>query len=291
MTYPKITIVTASFNHGKYIEKTIQSIVNQGYPNLEYIIIDGGSTDDSVDIIKKYQQHITYWVSEKDKGVMDAINKGAQRATGELMAFINSDDLLHPKALFTIAEIFTSYPDISWLLGASTIYDEEGRAVFVKQSKSFTKFHYMLKEFEWIQLESTFWRKTLWDKAGGFFDENLRYAGDFDLWIRFFHLTGLHITEALIGGFRQRSGNQMSTDNMDKYIAEVNAILEKQVWDDTTISDFKQLQVIQAKIEGLRSSSLLNPVKKIKALEQAYQRIIGAPARLVFDGKSQHFKI
>jgi glycosyltransferase involved in cell wall biosynthesis len=91
--YPKITIVTPSFNQGEFLEETIQSVLNQGYPNLEYIIIDGGSTDKSVDIISKYSKELSYWVSEKDNGQSEAINKGFRKATGEIVTWLNSDDL------------------------------------------------------------------------------------------------------------------------------------------------------------------------------------------------------
>ncbi len=111
MDYPKISIVTPSFNQGKYLEETILSIINQKYPNLEYIIIDGGSTDNSVEIIKKYEKDLSYWVSEKDKGQSDAINKGLKHVTGDLFNWINSDDLLEEGALFKIAEAYIANPD------------------------------------------------------------------------------------------------------------------------------------------------------------------------------------
>lgn len=111
MDYPKISIVTPSYNQGKYLEQTILSIINQKYPNLEYIIIDGGSTDNSIKIIKKYEKHLTYWVSEKDKGQSDAINKGLKKVTGDLFNWINSDDYLEEGALFEIASAFQKNPD------------------------------------------------------------------------------------------------------------------------------------------------------------------------------------
>ena len=105
---PKISIITPSFNQGQYIEQTIQSVLNQNYPNLEYIIIDAGSTDQTVEIIKKYEQHLTYWVSEKDRGQSHAINKGLEKCTGTLFNWLNSDDYLEPGALHKIAETYLS---------------------------------------------------------------------------------------------------------------------------------------------------------------------------------------
>jgi glycosyltransferase involved in cell wall biosynthesis len=106
MNLPKISIITPNYNGGEYLEETIQSILTQNYPNLEYIIIDGGSTDNSVEIIKKYEDQLSFWVSEPDKGLYDAIQKGFDKSSGEIMAWLNSDDLYHKNAFFTVVEIF-----------------------------------------------------------------------------------------------------------------------------------------------------------------------------------------
>ena len=115
--YPKITVVTPSFNQGEFLERTILSIINQDYPNLEYIVCDGGSTDQSVSIIKKYEKYITWWCSEKDKGQTDAINKGFKRATGDVVGWINSDDVLLPGALWTVADFYANHPDTDFANG------------------------------------------------------------------------------------------------------------------------------------------------------------------------------
>jgi glycosyltransferase involved in cell wall biosynthesis len=119
--WPRITIVTPSYNQGKYIERTILSVINQNYPNLEYFIIDGGSTDNTIDIIKKYEDKIDWWVSEKDRGQADAIRKGFENATGTLISWLNSDDMLFPGALKKVAKAYLKYPDASIYTGGTAI--------------------------------------------------------------------------------------------------------------------------------------------------------------------------
>src|SRR5882762_8349036 len=109
LAWPKISIVTPSYNQGQYIEETIRSIIMQGYPNLELIIIDGGSKDNTVDIIRQYEKDIAYWVSEKDNGQTHAINKGFEKATGEILAYLNSDDIYMPYTFRLIAEMFSAF--------------------------------------------------------------------------------------------------------------------------------------------------------------------------------------
>jgi len=127
--FPKISIVTPSFNQGQYLEETILSIVNQNYPNLEYIIIDGGSTDNSVEIIKKFKKHIKYWVSERDCGQSHAINKGIEQCTGNLFNWINSDDLLEPGALHTLADLYTQNPGYILYAGKLRTIDKENTII------------------------------------------------------------------------------------------------------------------------------------------------------------------
>ncbi|NVO00781.1 MAG: glycosyltransferase, partial [Geobacteraceae bacterium] len=131
---PKITIVTPSYNQGRFLEKTILSVLDQGYPNLEYIVIDGGSTDESVEIIKKYADRLTYWVSEPDRGQSHAINKGFERATGEIFGWLNSDDWYHPGALQAVAEAFAANPDVGAVVGAGEMVDEEGKQLIYKST-------------------------------------------------------------------------------------------------------------------------------------------------------------
>ena len=197
------------------------SIVNQGYPNLEYIIIDGGSTDGTEDIIKKYKKHLAYWVSEPDKGMYHAIQKGFEHSTGEIMCWLNSDDIFYDKCLFAIADVFIHHPDVEWFSGKSTSIDENGMIIGDTDTKyiRFCKYDFYLNRGFWVPQSSTIWRRSIWEKIGASLDTNLRLAGDFDLWLRFINIAPQYVVNTLIGTYRIREG-QLS-QMMDKYMKEV----------------------------------------------------------------------
>jgi len=227
--YPKICIVTPNFNGGKFLEETILSVINQNYPNLEYILIDGGSTDNSLSIINKYSKYFAYWESHPDNGLYHALQKGFDKSSAEIMGWINSDDVLQKKALFTIAEIFLSNPTVQWVQGYPVVIDEIGRMVY-HRPHVYSKYCFYLKDFNsdgrFIQQESTFWKRTLWNKAGSYISMQYKYAGDFELWIRFFQHEQLQITDALLGAFRIRRNGQISIINYNKYLHECNEIID-----------------------------------------------------------------
>ncbi len=227
MKFPKISIVTPNFNQASFLEYTIKSVLSQGYPNLEYIIIDGKSSDDSVEIIKKYSSKLHYWVSEKDNGMYEAIQKGFEKSSGEIMAWINSDDMYHTNAFFTVAEIFSTFKDVCWLSGANTNFDTKNRTLNTRSSHEHNRYSQFYQPLKHIQQESTFWRRTLWEKAGSCLDTSLKYAGDFDLWARFNRHSQIHLVDALIGGFRMRGG-QLSRDFFDKYVEECDKIIARE---------------------------------------------------------------
>jgi glycosyltransferase involved in cell wall biosynthesis len=255
MNYPKISIVTPSYNQGQYIEETILSVLEQNYPNLEYIIIDGGSTDNSVEIIKKYEKHLAYWVSEKDGGMYEAIQKGFDKSTGEIMAWLNSDDMYHRKSLFTVAKVFQDLPEVEWIQGQPTYYNEQGIISGVREIKHWSRFNLYLKEFqEWIQQESCFWKRKLWKKAGGYIDVRLKYAGDFELWTRFFRYSPIYVCNFPLSGFRGRSENQLSKNYYHLYLEEANKIIDKE---QINIQDKKKIQNIISCKKYLRIANRL----------------------------------
>ncbi len=270
--YPKITVVTPNYNQAKFIEVTIQSVLNQNYPNLEYIIIDGASTDGSIDIIKKYENELEFWISEPDKGMYYAINKGFDKSTGDIMCWINSDDILQENALINVARFFNENRYIKWLQGYPNVIDEEGTLIY-ERNQIFSKYYFYWKKHEtslaFVQQESTFWTRDLWEKAAGNLDTNYKLAADFDLWVRFFEKEKMYCTNLKLGAFRKRKGQKSS--DIDSYIDEVRISLSR---------NFKKLGMVDRLIInlGCKLEKINMPlIRKVKAKFQSL--IIG---RLTF---------
>ncbi len=177
---PKISIVTPSFNQGKFIEETIRSVLDQNYPNLEYIIIDGGSTDETVDVIRRYEDRIDYWVSEKDRGQVHAINKGIERTTGDIFGFLNSDDLYLPGTFDTVAKYFQDHPKAEWVCGDTMMFGEGHKTEVIETVVPKSAAHCLSWAYTAPQ-PGHFWKREL--IAGGF-DEAWPYDFDHDLYVR-----------------------------------------------------------------------------------------------------------
>jgi len=181
--YPLVSIVTPSYNQAQFLEKTILSVLNQNYPSLEYIIIDGGSTNGSIEIIKKYQKYLTYWISEKDEGMYDAINKGLKIASGDFLAYLNSDDLYLPNTVQTVVDYFQSHPDISLIYGDCNFIDSEGRFLYSYHYPAFKWDRFIVLNWSSIPQQATFWRRDIHKKIG-YFNPEFKMAGDFEFYAR-----------------------------------------------------------------------------------------------------------
>lgn len=180
----KITVVTPSYNQGMFLEATILSVLEQNYPNLEYIIIDGGSTDNSVDIIKKYESHLSYWVSENDNGQTEAINKGLMRATGDIVTWLNSDDVYVPGALAAITKFFSERTDVEMVFGDAHIIDQDGRFLFHKKALPFDRLMGICIGFGLLITQpAAFWRRSVFGKVG-YLDASFDFDMDGEFWSR-----------------------------------------------------------------------------------------------------------
>ena len=188
MEWPRISVVVVNYNLGFTLGDALESIVSQNYPNLELIVVDAGSTDGSVEIIRSYEENITWWVSEPDEGQYHGIQKGFEKTTGEIMAWLNSDDKYLPRGLFQVAKIFQTFSEVEWIQGHPMEYTPDG-GVINRISAPWGRWsqrRYLTYDFQFIQQESTFWRRSLWEKAGSTLGLEFSLAADMELRARFF---------------------------------------------------------------------------------------------------------
>jgi Glycosyl transferase family 2 len=226
---PRVTIVTPSYNQSEYLEETIRSVLLQGYPDLEYIVIDGGSSDASVDIIRKYEPWLSYWVSERDNGQSAAINKGLARSSGAYVNYVNSDDRLEPGALQAVASAFDGCPTADVVYGRCVLADQEGRRTSVYQGRGDTvdELFASLLAGDSLHPLAMFFRREALVRAGGF-DEQLHHEMDAALW---FHLFAqgcqIHRVAAEIGMFRcyreQKSASHRRIDELHAVLLDAIA--------------------------------------------------------------------
>jgi len=188
--WPRITVVTTSYNRCRFIGETLESVLNQGYPNLEQIVIDGGSTDGTVDVIRRHAHRLAYWVSEPDRGETHALIKGFSKATGDILAVLDSDDLHEPWTLREVAHFFLRNPDANVVYGDASWIDAEGRVIRHKKEHAFHRFIWTY-DHNFIPTPAIFWRRELYERVGGF-NPSFECAMDADLWVRFADVTPIH---------------------------------------------------------------------------------------------------
>jgi glycosyltransferase involved in cell wall biosynthesis len=228
MNYPKISIVTPSYNQDQYLEQTILSVIGQNYPNLEYIIIDGASSDGSVEIIKRYEKYLKYWISEPDNGQSHAINKGLKYASGDILAWLNSDDIYMPGILNSIGEVIKS-DDVGIYLGECIHFRKNDDSVLSWGSTVTESFHSIdLFTNDYIIQPSTFWTKKTYKEVGQL-NENLKYAFDWEWFLRaqkanipFYPLNRICSLYRIHDSHKSGSGGEERTQELLEVYSEYN---------------------------------------------------------------------
>ena len=209
---PLVSIVTPSFNQAHYLESTILSVLEQDYPNIEYIIVDGGSSDGSLEIIRRYANRLAWWVSEKDNGQTDAINKGFARVKGDILAWLNSDDTYERNAVREAVSFLQERPEVGLVYGDANFIDENGR-IIGRFPAAQTNYRRLRRGYVHIPQQSAFWRAELWRKVGPL-DPSFFFAMDYDLWVRLAALAPLQYLPRLWAGFRLHTqGKTIAADD------------------------------------------------------------------------------
>ena len=203
---PRVSIVTPSYNQAQFVEETIRSVLLQGYADLEYIVIDGGSQDGSVDIIRKYEKWLAHWVSEPDRGQSDALNKGFARATGEILGWNNSDDLYCPGAISHVAALFQNEPDTQVVYGSCYDIDATGKKIDEHWAMPFDR-RFPLYSGTGLHNQAMFWRRSLMRQVG-MLDPNLQFCMDRDFVLRLIWNGKVARTTAYLGAFRVHAGSK-----------------------------------------------------------------------------------
>ena len=209
-TLPTISIVTPSFGYGHFIEWTIRSVLMQGYPKLELIVMDGGSRDATTDVIRKYRAHLKYAESKKDKGQADAVVRGFKHSTGEIMAYLNSDDMLAPGALEFVAQYFQDHPEVDMVYSHRVIVDDDNKVTghWILPQHS----DWYMQRWDYIPQETCFWRRSIYEKVGGI-DRTYRFALDFDLFVRYMRAGAcIRRVDRFLGAFRVHEVSKTSSE-------------------------------------------------------------------------------
>ncbi len=198
-----VSIVTPSYNQARYLETTMRSVLDQDYPHIEYIVVDGGSQDGSLEILKAYSDRLAWWVSEKDRGQTDAINKGFARANGQILAWLNSDDTYEPGAVREAVAYFKEHPEIGLLYGDANYIDEHGR-VIGRFPAAQTDYRRLRQGYVHIPQQAAFFRADLWRQVGPL-DPDFFFAMDYDLWVRLARMAPVVYLPRLWANFRLHS--------------------------------------------------------------------------------------
>ena len=270
---PWISVVVPSYNQAQFVEQTLQSLLEQSSPGLEIIVVDGGSTDGSVDIIRRYESRLAYWVSEKDRGQSHALNKGFAKASGVWLGWLNSDDLLLPGALAALHAGILAEPNREWWIGGGYFIDEHGQKL-----SDYNPPHGLVKAADlsdwrkfWFAQPGTFFSRDLFERAGAQVNETLHYAMDLELWLRLLRLAAPGMLKGQISGYRLHSEAKTSVLTADGEV-EIMRVLVDALGIEAALarvrSSAQDREDFQRKLQRLESVigpalAIYSPLKKL----------------------------
>jgi glycosyltransferase involved in cell wall biosynthesis len=267
--WPRVSIVTPSYNQGQFIEETIRSVLLQGYPNLEYIIIDGDSTDSSVDVIREYEPWLTYWVSEPDNGQSEALNKGFARTTGTILTWLNSDDRFQPGAIQAGVEFLQDHPDVGIVYGNCAKIDENSRLIGTFPTSDFDLRRHLVVDL--IPQPAALFRCIVWEEIGPL-NTQFHYIMDYDLWSRAaLHFSIVHIP-ILMADMRLHASSK-TVDQTVRFMDELETLFDAFF----ALPDITpEIKAVEAEARGANYFSMGREYLRTKQYQKARQAFVHA---------------
>lgn len=267
----KISVITPSYNQAQFLETTIKSVLSQNYPNLEYIIIDGGSNDGSEDIIRKYASELAYWCCEKDEGQSDAINKGFSKATGEILCWINSDDTLLTGVLHHVNELYSNHNNDSpwWNCGSAELIDANGKLLRNRDVTEVNLEVFAVWNQKWFAQQAVFWNKAMWQAVAPV-NRDLYYSMDLDLWMRMYSVSKPVITSQRLAQYRLHADAKCASDQ-GAILLECSQVIEKNLMVAYRMGRLDESELLS--LLKLNKQNYLPFLKELDDLQKKYKSI------------------
>ena len=227
--FPRITIITPALGNAKHLEATLRSVVYQDYPNLEYIVIEDSASDEPRRVLEKYQAHFCWLSCAPGTELCAAVNMAFAKSSGEILGWLEPGEMLHTNGLAVIGGIFAALPEAEWITGRPFNFSPSGMPTGMKHLERWSRIRFLAGGNKYIHRDTTFWRRSLWERAGGALATEYGAAGEFELFVRFFRHARLYSVDALIGGYRTHPGNHSATGSHKRYNQICDEIADREL--------------------------------------------------------------
>jgi len=254
--FPGITIITPVLGDAQHLEATLRSVIYQCYPNLEFIVIEDGASDEQREILQRYRAHFLWQTCPRGTELCAALNLAFAKATGEILGWLEPGDMLLTNGLHVIGSVFASFPDVEWITGRPFNFSPSGMPTGLKHLERWSRIRFLAGGNKYIHRDTTFWRRSLWERAGGMLATEYGLAGEFEMFVRFFRHARLYSVDALIGGYRTHPGNHSETGSHRRYNQICDQIADRElagVPGAYVAKLFRQLTKIVSRIPKVRS--------------------------------------